>query len=143
MRRSPARPRAVAAARDRAPAPLLPAAVAGLVALALGLAAALALAAGPAAAQAPHSAAATGTPPGLAKKGGVPPGQARKWAVGRPLPDGVDYRVIRDWRRHGLPPLQRGERYIRVGDDVLRVTEVAEAGLLVLAAVGAVQNLLN
>ena len=65
-------------------------------------------------------------PPGLAKKDPacIPPGQARDddrdeyWRVGD--------RVDRDWTivdrdRYGLPRLEDGEAYVRVGDQILRV----------------------
>ena len=87
-----------------------------------------------------HSAYGKGLPPGLAKKGKVPPGHAKRWAVGRPLPYGVGYVVIVDPGRYRLPPARSGEIWIAVDGDVLRV---ARAGLLVLAAAGAVSELLH
>jgi Ni/Co efflux regulator RcnB len=63
-------------------------------------------------------------PPGLAKKnnGCVPPGQAKKWTVGQPLQkDVVHYRVPATLvTQIGQPPA--GQRYVRVGNDVLLVS---------------------
>ena len=124
MRRSPAR--AAVAARDRVPADLLPAAAAGLT---LGLASALALA-GPAAGQA------SGGAEVVEREAG------RDWAVGRPLPDDADWTPI-DAARHDLPPLDRGERYVRFQGEVLRVTGTPEAGLIVLASEGQAAEILD
>ena len=63
-------------------------------------------------------------PPGLAKKnnGCVPPGQAKKWTVGQPLQrDVVFHSVPRTLvTQIGQPPA--GQRYVRVGNDVLLVS---------------------
>ncbi|WP_232830540.1 RcnB family protein [Oceanicella sp. SM1341] len=80
----------------------------------------------------------------------MPPGQAKKYyrnddrrhepryRVGYPIPDGVDYVIIRDYDRYGLRPPARGERYVRVDNEILRV---ADATFKVLAAVQAVGGL--
>ncbi|EPX79144.1 hypothetical protein [Litoreibacter arenae] len=67
-----------------------------------------------------------GCPPGLAKKdnGCLPPGQAKKsrgyhYKVGDYV--NRDYVVIRDRGAYGMPPLNDGDAYIRVGDNILRV----------------------
>ncbi|WP_239031767.1 RcnB family protein [Paroceanicella profunda] len=93
-----------------------------------------------------------GCPPGLAKKGCMPPGQAKKYdhdghrgrddhapryRVGYPIPSGVDYVIIRDYDRYGLRPPARGERYVRVDNEILRV---ADTTYKVLAAVQALNG---
>ena len=61
-------------------------------------------------------------PPGLAKKDPpcIPPGQARK--RGYDVGDRYDgeWDVVEDGR-YDLPPLEDGEGYVRVGDQILRV----------------------
>jgi len=63
-------------------------------------------------------------PPGLAKKqnGCLPPGQARNWTVGQPLQrDVVFHRLPAALSTQiGEPPA--GQRYVRVGNDVLLVS---------------------
>lgn len=60
-------------------------------------------------------------PPGLAKKrnGCMPPGQARKWAIGKPLPQGVEYHEVAPEVvvKIGQPPA--GHRYVQVAADIL------------------------
>ncbi len=90
--------------------------------------------------QASHSAAATGMPPGLAKKGKIPPGHAKRWSVGQRLPGDITYVVIHDPGRYRLPRIDHDEMWVRVDGDVLKV---ARASLLVLAAAGAVADLVN
>lgn len=62
-------------------------------------------------------------PPGLAKKnnGCMPPGQAKKWAMGRPLPYGVDYAAVdpRVLRQLGAPPA--GHKFVQVAADILLI----------------------
>lgn len=69
-----------------------------------------------------------GCPPGLAKKSPpcVPPGLAKQGArVFAPgdYVGGYAYHRIRYPDRYALPPLAPGERYIIVGDQLLRVRE--------------------
>lgn len=63
-------------------------------------------------------------PIGFAKKddGCVPPPHARKWAVGKPLPPGVVRFDVPPAlvARLGKPPA--GHRYVRVGADILLVS---------------------
>ena len=63
-------------------------------------------------------------PPGLAKKnnGCMPPGQAKKWEAGRRLPANVKYYQVPQplVTQIGTPPA--GHRYIRVGNDILLVS---------------------
>lgn len=62
-------------------------------------------------------------PPGLAKKGNgcLPPGQAKKWALGRPLPAGLEYAELPFDLRSRLPVPPAGYRYVRVASDILIV----------------------
>lgn len=95
-----------------------------------------------------HATAAGNCPPGLAKKSPacVPPGQAKK-------SDGVDelrfnrgdiydgdYPILRDYARYDLPRLDPGERYYRVGDNVIAVDEDTR---LVLDIIGIASRLSN
>ena len=81
------------------------------------LALALALPALPAAAAGPGH-----CPPGLAKKSPacIPPGQAKKWGIGDRY-DGPWDRA--EWWRYDLPRPRTDERWVRVGDVMLRVDE--------------------
>lgn len=79
---------------------------------------------------------ASNCPPGLAKKnnGCLPPGQAKKrYAVGKPIPDGVNLEVLPNEVIVRLPGLPPGYGY-RVVDGDLVV--VAVATLVVLDAIG-------
>jgi Ni/Co efflux regulator RcnB len=77
-------------------------------------------------------------PPGLAKKhnGCMPPGQAKNWSMGQPLAANVV--------RYDLPPAlvtqlgqpPNGQRYVRVGNDILLVSPVTGLVLDVLRNLG-------
>lgn len=61
-------------------------------------------------------------PPGLAKKnnGCLPPGQAKKlWAIGQPLPQGVNYYPLPPELMGRLSPAPAGYQYVRVANDIL------------------------
>ena len=61
-------------------------------------------------------------PPGLAKKhnGCLPPGQAKKlWAIGQPLPWGVNYYPLPPMLLGRLSPAPDGYQYVRVANDIL------------------------
>jgi hypothetical protein len=62
-----------------------------------------------------------GCPPGLAKKnnGCLPPGQAKKLARGDRIGGDIVYSPVSGPLLGRLPPLQRGYRYVRVGNDVV------------------------
>jgi len=62
-------------------------------------------------------------PPGLAKKnnGCLPPGQARKWAMGQPLPRGVEFYPLAPELARQLGRTPEGYRYVRVASDVLMI----------------------
>ena len=87
-----------------------------------------ALLSAPAVAAPPHC------PPGHAKKGWcgdrpvvVDPLHHRPYSVGRPLPPGVTYVVVRDYDRYRLAPPGRGYVYGRVDDDLLLIAETTRA----------------
>jgi Ni/Co efflux regulator RcnB len=63
-------------------------------------------------------------PPGLAKKhnGCMPPGQARKWRLGRPLPRDVVIYALPQPVLVKLGPPPPGDRFVRVGADILLIT---------------------
>ena len=64
-------------------------------------------------------------PPGLAKKdnGCMPPGQARKWAVGQPVPRGVQTYSVPVQVVRRMPPAPAGYRYARIGNDLVLVRQ--------------------
>jgi hypothetical protein len=104
------------------------------IALALALPAAT-----PAVAQPAHC------PPGLAKKSPacVPPGLARTaWRAGDRIQPGTPIIILGsdDWSRYGLRRPAPGSQYVVVDSQLLRV---AEASLLVLEAIRAVDRALN
>lgn len=82
-------------------------------------------------------------PPGLAKKAVpcVPPGQVRNlWTIGAPLPANLNYVIIHDFRRFGLPRAARGTQYVRVDNDILRI---AIESARVIESVQTIGRLLN
>ncbi|MEW6163843.1 MAG: RcnB family protein [Pseudomonadota bacterium] len=62
-------------------------------------------------------------PPGLAKKqnGCLPPGQAKKWALGQPLPPGLDKSGLPDELLRRLPRPPANHRYVQVAGDILLI----------------------
>ena len=92
-------------------------------------------------------------PPGLAKRGGgdkdrdgdryrddvVIEIDGRYYRLGERLPT-REYVILRDYQRHGLPPLNDGNVYLRIDNQV--VEAVAATGLLV-RTLGAWNDLLN
>lgn len=75
-------------------------------------------------------------PPGLAKKnnGCLPPGQAKKrYAVGRPIPQGVEIDILPGEVIVRLPPLPDGYGYRMVDGDLV---VVALASLVIADAIG-------
>jgi hypothetical protein len=85
-----------------------------------------------------------GCPPGLAKKSipCVPPGQAQKWQIGEPLPRGLDYLILgeEDWRQLGLGYPGKGNRYVMVDNQVLRMNRATREVLEAVEAVGRALN---
>lgn len=82
-------------------------------------------------------------PPGLAKKSPacVPPGQAKK-RLGLKRGDRYDGsgRILRNYNRLGLPRLDPGESYYRLGDTVIAVDEDTR---LVLDVIGIISRISN
>ena len=82
----------------------------------------------------------TNCPPGLAKKnnGCMPPGQAKKlpYAVGQPLPAGVVTSAVPPdiLRQLGTPPV--GQRYVRIGDDIVLLSSGTSAVIDVIRHLG-------
>lgn len=70
-------------------------------------------------------------PPGLAKKnnGCTPPGHAKRWVKGQPLPADVVYYNLPNNLLHELGQTPRGQKVIRVGEDILLINAVT--GLVV------------
>ncbi len=72
-------------------------------------------------------------------KKAVPPGQIKRYTRANKLPGDVDYKSISDLSKWKMKPLGAGEKYIRVDDDILRVSDTMK----VLAVVGLVSELAN
>ncbi|MBI1216042.1 MAG: hypothetical protein GC185_09525 [Alphaproteobacteria bacterium] len=80
-------------------------------------------------------------PPGLARKhnGCLPPGIAKKYGIGRPLPEGVEYRELPGDLLRELHHAPHGYRYVRVDKDVLLISEATKKvvdAVTLLSAVG-------
>jgi Ni/Co efflux regulator RcnB len=74
-------------------------------------------------------------------KGGgkvVPPGQVKRYTRGSKLPVDLKFTDIDDLSNWKLKPLAKGEKYIRVDNEVLRVAEDTQT---VIEAVGIVDDL--
>lgn len=65
-------------------------------------------------------------PPGLAKKGNacIPKGLAKKWAKGQPLPANVVYYNLPNNLLYELGQTPRGQKLVRVGEDILLINAV-------------------
>jgi Ni/Co efflux regulator RcnB len=70
----------------------------------------------------------------------IPPGQIKRYTRGAKLPPDLRYEPIRELSRWRLGPPGPGYRYIRVGDQVLKVTDDMST---VVDAVGIVGDLLR
>lgn len=80
-----------------------------------------------------------GCPPGLAKKNPpcVPPGLAKSdgWQEGEVVPpEVVTHVIVYPWR-YDLPPPGPGERYIVVGNQILKVDEDSYAVIALFQAI--------
>lgn len=69
----------------------------------------------------------------------IPPGQIKRYTRGAKLPGNVHYKPISDLSKWKLKPLKHGEKYIRVDDNILRVSDA----LIVLSVIGLVSELTN
>ena len=77
------------------------------------------------------------------KEGGgkiVPPGQVKRYTRGSKLPADLKFKNIDDLSKWKLKPLAKGEKYIRVDNDILRVADDTQT---VVEAVGIVDDLLR
>lgn len=65
-------------------------------------------------------------PPGLAKKshGCTPPGQAKRWTKGQPLQADVVYYNLPSNLLYELGQTPRGQKVVRVGEDILLINAV-------------------
>ncbi len=70
----------------------------------------------------------------------VPPGQIKRYTRGAKLPGDLKYTDIGDLSKWKMKPPGQGNRYIRVGDDILEVTDDMST---VVDAVGIVGDLLK
>lgn len=70
----------------------------------------------------------------------MPPGQAKRYMRGDVIGKGVKYYDVTDWNRYKLGKPPKGEKYVRIGDQILRV---AVTTLAVVAVVGLVDELLD
>lgn len=75
------------------------------------------------------------------KKGAknVPPGQIKRYTRGAKLPGDVRYDSISDLSKWKMGPLGAGEKYIKVDNEILKVSDTMK----VLGVVGLVSELLN
>lgn len=69
----------------------------------------------------------------------IPPGQIKRYTRGAKLPGDVRYDSISDLSKWKMKPLRAGEKYIKVDNEILRVSDT----LKVLAVVGLANELLN
>ncbi len=79
--------------------------------------------------------------PAKSNKGvAVPPGQVKRYTRGQKLPDDLNFDYLDDldgWNLKALPP---GQRYIRIDDEILSISDDTKT---VVEAVGIVGDLLN
>ncbi len=70
----------------------------------------------------------------------VPPGQIKRYTRGKKLPDDLDFDYLDDLDGWKLKPLPKGQRYIRVDDEILSISDDTKT---VIDAVGIVGDLVN
>ncbi|NOD87200.1 MULTISPECIES: hypothetical protein [unclassified Ruegeria] len=70
----------------------------------------------------------------------VPPGQIKRYTRGQKLPDDLRFDYIDDLDNWKLKPLGPGQRYIRVDDEILSISDDTKT---VIEAVGIVSDLAN
>ncbi len=73
-------------------------------------------------------------------KKAIPPGQIKRYTRGQKLPDDLNFKYIDDLDDWKLKPLPPGQRYIRVDDEILSISDDTKT---VIDAVGIVGDLLN
>lgn len=69
----------------------------------------------------------------------VPPGQIKRYTRGAKLPGDVQFESISDLSKWNLKPLSGGEKYIKVDNEILRVSDTMK----VLAVMGLISELSN
>lgn len=70
----------------------------------------------------------------------IPPGQIKRYTRGAKLPGDLVYEDIGDLSKWKLKPLKPGEQYIRIDDDILKISKDTKT---VIEAVGIVGDLLK
>ncbi len=70
----------------------------------------------------------------------VPPGQIKRYTRGAKLPGDLNYDYIDDLSKWKLKPLPKGQRYVKVGDEILSISDDTKT---VVEAVGIVGDLLK
>ncbi|SMO44786.1 hypothetical protein [Ruegeria faecimaris] len=71
---------------------------------------------------------------------GVPPGQIKRYTRGQKLPNDLNFDYLDDLDGWKLKPLPAGQRYIRVDDEILSISDDTKT---VIDAVGIVSDLVN
>jgi Ni/Co efflux regulator RcnB len=71
---------------------------------------------------------------------GVPPGQIKRYTRGQKIPNDLDIDYLDDLDGWKLKPLPAGQRYIRVDDEILSISDDTKT---VIDAVGIVSDLVN
>ncbi|OUS33525.1 hypothetical protein A9Q94_19245 [Rhodobacterales bacterium 56_14_T64] len=69
----------------------------------------------------------------------IPPGQIKRYTRGAKLPGDVRFDSISDLSKWKLKPLSGGEKYIKVDNEILRVSDTMK----VLAVMGLISELAN
>ncbi len=70
----------------------------------------------------------------------VPPGQVKRYTRGQALPKDLEFDYLDDLDGWKLKPLPPGQRYIRVDDEILSISDDTQT---VIDAVGIVSDLVN
>ncbi|MBO9449497.1 hypothetical protein J7426_04465 [Tropicibacter sp. R16_0] len=70
----------------------------------------------------------------------VPPGQIKRYTRGAKLPGDLNLDYIDDLSKWKLKPLPKGQRYVKVGDEILSISDDTKT---VIDAVGIVGDLLK
>ncbi|GAB5436906.1 hypothetical protein [Falsiruegeria mediterranea] len=70
----------------------------------------------------------------------VPPGQIKRYTRGAKLPGDLNLDYIDDLSKWKLKPLPKGQRYVKVGDEILSISDDTKT---VVDAVGIVGDLLK
>nr|WP_170616745.1 hypothetical protein [uncultured Ruegeria sp.] len=70
----------------------------------------------------------------------VPPGQVKRYTRGQKLPKDLQFDYLDDLDGWKLKPLPPGQRYVRVDDEILSISDDTQT---VIEAVGIVSDLVN